>query len=632
MMRFTLTKVTLALAASLVMGSTLSFPSVTMAAAPTATQAVAPYLQTIRWDAEYDVVVIGYGFAGGSAAIAAADKGANVLILEKAPQGQEGGNSRYAAQQAIWIDDTKATDEEILQYFQALRGNFTNPTDEVLKTYIEEAKKQVDYLKFLGVKEPPTSYYAEYPHFTGAKAIGLTLVKKPGGDGKLYGLIQENVQKRQDKIDVWFDAPGVELLQDPQTGIIHGVVAKVNGRMKNIRAKNGVVLATGGFENNQEMFRTFAGLPRGYSKAARYNTGDGIIMAMDVKAKLVNLAIVNGPDPNVINPETGVSFGYMVAGPKDSAWAGPAFTRHNVIMVGADGKRFWNETEKTKHGRIAFHGDYRALVMPDPAFMIFDDRARLASRVYGSWSEGAVKEIESGLVKKANTIEELAKIMGIDPAGLQAQIDQYNKACQEGKDSQFGRDAKFLKPIAKAPYYAVPVEPTFTNTQGGPERNEKAEILHRDGHTIPHLYGAGELGSVFSWKYQGTGNIGESLIFGRIAGAQAALVKSDVTQDSVLKGKGWAPTVKTHTVASQDGEIVTKARGMGGDVVLGVQKDAQGKITKVRVIRHRETPGIGTKALEVLPQKIVETQGKVDNVSGATVTSNAIKRAIAKIQ
>lgn len=82
----------------------------------------APYLQTIRWDAEFDVVVAGYGFAGGSAAIAAADAGAKVLLLEKAPKGQEGGNSRYAAQQAMWIDDTKASDEEILRYFQLMRG------------------------------------------------------------------------------------------------------------------------------------------------------------------------------------------------------------------------------------------------------------------------------------------------------------------------------------------------------------------------------------------------------------------------------------------------------------------------------------------------------------------------------
>ena len=148
------------------------------AAVPAETAVVqkAPYLQTIRWDAEFDVVVAGYGFAGGSAAIAAADAGAKVLLLEKAPKGQEGGNSRYAAQQAMWIDDTKASDEEILRYFQLMRGKSTNPSDEVYKAFIAEAKKQVDYLKFLGADNPHKGYYAEYPEYPGAAAIGLMIV------------------------------------------------------------------------------------------------------------------------------------------------------------------------------------------------------------------------------------------------------------------------------------------------------------------------------------------------------------------------------------------------------------------------------------------------------------------------
>lgn len=600
------------------------------AAVPAETAVVqkAPYLQTIRWDAEFDVVVAGYGFAGGSAAIAAADAGAKVLLLEKAPKGQEGGNSRYAAQQAMWIDDTKASDEEILRYFQLMRGKSTNPSDEVYKAFIAEAKKQVDYLKFLGAENPHKGYYAEYPEYPGAAAIGLTIVKAPGGDGRLYGLIQENVAKRADNIEVWYEAPAVKLLQDRDTGIVHGVVATVDGKTVNIRAKNGVVLATGGYENNPDMFRNFANTPVAYAKGARFNTGDGIVMAMDVDARMVNLANNNGPDPNVLNPETGISFGYMTAGPKDSSWGGPAFTRYNVIMVGADGKRFWNETEKTKHGRIHYHNDYRHLQMPDPAYMIFDDEARTASRVYGSWSEGSVKEIESGLVKKADTIEELAKIIGVDVAGLKKQIERYNAFCKDGVDEDFGRPAKFLKPLLKAPFYAVEVVPTYTNTQGGPEKDETAAVLHRDGSRIPHLFSAGELGSIFSNKYNGTGNIGESLIFGRIAGASAAKVKTDVPQESVLKGPGFRPaSQKADAPDVRSGEKVGRARGMGGDVVLGVTtKD--GRIASVRVIESNETPGIGTKALEKLPDEAVRNNGKVDTVSGATVTSDAFRAAL----
>ena len=134
-----------------------------------------------------------------------------------------------------------------------------------------------------------------------------------------------------------------------------------------------------------------------------------------------------------------------------------------------------------------------------------------------------------------------------------------------------------LKPLSKAPYYAVQVLPTFTNTLGGPERNQNAEIMSRNGGTIPHLYGAGELGSILSHKYSGSGNISESLVFGRLAGANAAVVKSDVSQESVLGGK----------------------------------------------------PGFRPDEIATLPNEAVANNGKIDNVSGASVTSNGSRTALA---
>ena len=285
----------------------------------------------------------------------------------------------------------------------------------------------------------------------------------------------------------------------------------------------------------------------------------------------------------------------MVAGSKDSAWAGPAFTRHNVIMVGQDGKRFWNEAQKTRHGRVPFHGDYVHLTMPDPAYMVFDENARLASKIYGSWSEGSEKEIAAGLVKKADTLEELAKIIGVDAKGLADQVAQYNKFCEAGVDPQFNRPKAMLKPLSKAPYYAVQVQPTFTNTLGGPERNQNAEIMSRNGGTIPHLYGAGELGSIWSHKYSGSGNISESLVFGRLAGANAAVVKSDVSQESVLGGKpGFRPDETAPLYQLQPGEKLGIGRGMGGVIAIAVKTDG-GKIVSIRVLNQHETPGIGGK-------------------------------------
>ncbi len=618
----------LSLALSVALLGAMPIQAADTAQAPVAQNAQkANFLQTIPWDAEYDVIVLGYGFAGGAAAIAAADKGSKVLLSEKAPRGHEGGNSKYAAQRAIWIDPD-FSDEKALKYLQLLRGDYTTPSDETLKAFVKGAKNQVEYMKFLGAEKPVLTKGSEYPEFEGHEGYGNVLAKAPGGDAYLYHLIQKNVKDRKDNIDIWFDSPGKQLIQDPETGIIHGVIIEVEGQPKYVRVKNGVILATGGYENNPEMFRNFAATHKAFAKGARYNTGDGILMGMDVKANMVNIAENNGPDPNVINPETGNAYGFLFTASSDFPLSKRAFTHHNAILVGADGKRFMNEAGKVNHGRIKYHNDYIHLNMPDPAFLIFDENGRHASKVYSSWSEGAEEEIAKGIVKKAETLEELAQIMGIDAKGLTDQVAQFNQYTKDGVDAQFGRVPERMKPLEKGPFYAVKLEPTYTNTHAGPEHDETGAVLDRNGKRIPHLYEAGELGSIFSHKYTGAGNIGEALIFGQISGNEAAKTKTDVDQGTVMAGKTAFNHVAPPPVFKlEPGETLGIAEGMGGDVVLAVKTD-KGKVTSVRVLEEFETPGIGSKAIAKLPVQAVEKNGKVDNYSGATISSTAIQKAI----
>ncbi|WP_337494010.1 FAD-dependent oxidoreductase, partial [Sutterella wadsworthensis] len=233
----------------------LSFPSA-YAAEPAGQEVISAsgsYLQSIQWDAEYDVVIAGYGFAGAAAAIAAADAGANVLMVEKAPYGKEGGNSRYAHQGCLFFDPS-APDDELFAYMKAMQNGADNPSDEVIRTYIKETKHQAEYLRKLGADPKVTPNAAEFPDFKGAKYIQRVFVSLPGADGKLYALMQENVEKRASRIDIWYESPAVKLLQDEKTGIVHGLVVKSEGRDRFIRARRGVVLATGGFENNPRMY------------------------------------------------------------------------------------------------------------------------------------------------------------------------------------------------------------------------------------------------------------------------------------------------------------------------------------------------------------------------------------------
>ncbi len=137
------------------------------------------------------------------------------------------------------------------------------------------------------------------------------------------------------------------------------------------------------------------------------------------------------------------------------------------------------------------------------------------------WSGDNNAELAKGWIKTADTIPELAQIIGVDAANLEGSVKRWNGHCQGEKDLDFGR-TKMLAPLAQAPFYAVELSPSMLNTQGGPRRNEKAQVVRPGGTPLPRLYSAGELGSMFSYLYQGTGNIGECLSFGRISGRNAA--------------------------------------------------------------------------------------------------------------
>lgn len=583
------------------------------------------FLKTVDWHGEYDVIVVGYGAAGATASIKAADEGAKVLLLEKAPKGEEGGNSRFALQAVLSIDNENI--DKGTEYFQNLRGKYKTPSDEMIKTYLESASGSYDWLKNIGAENIYLFPFKEYD-LPGGEVMDVMLIEGEAWTSSLYRTLQKAVEERKDSIEVWYESPAVELIQDAKTKIIHGVKVDNKGTILNICAKNGVVLCTGGFENNMQMIQDYLQLPYGYSKAARYNTGDGIKMAMEVGANLWHMSNVAGPDLNVLNPETNTAFAYAIQGKKDSLSTG--FATQNVIFVGADGTRFTDESLIPNHGHVNFHGSWTHMPLSLPAFAIFDETARLSQPVYPTWSEGNVEEIEKGLIVKADTIKELAEKIGVDSDKLQKQIREYNSYCSNRKDPIFGRAKDTLKPIKKAPYYAMELVPSFTNTQGGPERNANSQVLDVRGHVIPHLYSAGELGSMFSSIYQGSGNLGECVAFGRIAGQNAAAIKNDTTQESVMEGKialkaSWQ---EAEEIIPRSGEYIGEDRGIGGPIKVLVAMNND-EITNIEIIYHNETRGVSTNAIDTIIQSIIKNQTtQVDAVSGATVTSKALMNAV----
>jgi hypothetical protein len=128
----------------------------------------------------------------------------------------------------------------------------------------------------------------------------------------------------------------------------------------------------------------------------------------------------------------------------------------------------------------------------------------IVQKLFEGWSSDNTREIQKGWIKKANTLEDLAKMMGINPEGLATTVRSYNEYKSQGKDPDFKRPAKTLLPIVTPPYYTVELGLTVINTQGGPVHNAKAQVLDTEEKPIPRLYAAGELGS-FCGKECGKG-------------------------------------------------------------------------------------------------------------------------------
>jgi succinate dehydrogenase/fumarate reductase flavoprotein subunit len=495
--------------------------SAALAGLATAEAGAIPFDQSRKWDLEAEVVVLGTGAAGLMTAITAHDQGADVLILEKAPEAHAGGNTRVSGQ-GYWCpsDSNKA-----FAYQKAMSDGFPVPED-MQRVFHEHSIHVTEWLTKMGADISTMSYAGEYPEFPGG--VGhVCWSTKGSGFQRLWLLLMENAfQKR--KIRVQYETPAVELVRDVQTGEIRGVVAEKHGKKLYVRAKKAVVLCTGGFENNREMIRDYLGMPYAYPKGSPYNTGDGIRMAMAIGADLWHMDNQAGPDFNFKIPDKDWAFGYAFS-PPGNGW----------IWIAKDATRFTNEAYSTKHGKIPFHGIYIHVPTPVPVHLVFDEAMRKSGPLYPAnyffcwwsqiekyqWSPDNSSEIEKGWIVQAGTLKELAAKIGKNPDTLEKTVAAWNQACAAGNDSEFGRDPKKMAPIQTPPFYAAEFVPAFTNTQGGPRRNRDAQVLDTNRQPIPRLYSAGELGAVYSWHYQGGGNILECIVFGHIAGERAAAEK-----------------------------------------------------------------------------------------------------------
>ena len=321
-------------------------------------------------------------------------------------------------------------------------------------------------------------------------------------------------------------------------GEVIGFIGETEGRTVAIRANRGVILCTGGYEYDQSTLQNHVkGFPI-YAAGNPGNRGDGIRMAQRVGAGLWHM--------------NAVSCGLGIKVPDFEACFPVVIDAPGHILVDREGRRFMNERGMEAHsGLLAVdHYDTQSLKFPRiPCYAIFDETSRLRgpiSRLAGlgsagsgyQWSKDNSTEIKKGWILEGRTFAELAKSVSMPPAILDETVARWNRDVKNNTDTLYHRPIvspqkdrpeykDFVHPVLSAaidrpPFYAMELYPCLLNTQGGPRRNEAAQILDPFGHPIPRLYSAGELGSMWGMIYQGAGNISECFVFGRIAGKNAA--------------------------------------------------------------------------------------------------------------
>lgn len=601
---------------------------------PSDEQGPQAFEEGVDWNAEYDVVVLGAGFAGLASAITAAAEGSNVLIVEKGSVEHSGGNSRYAMQMVLTMKPENR--DGGLGYLKNIRGAYTTPSDEMLETYVDGIMDLRSWITDLGGDPVVDKFQAvgEFKNVEGWDCVDAWSLNGTYWDAALYNFLARLVEENE-HIEVWYETPAREFIQEPTTKVVHGVVVENGGQRYCVRAIDGVVLCTGGFEANQQMTQDFVQLPYCYSKGGQLNEGDGIKMAQAIGADLWHMSTCSGPDLNYIDKKTNRPAYFAFAGHSSAPGHSCGFcTDNSAIIVGAGGSRFHDEATMPGHGFVNFHGMLLRMPQSLPAYCVFDQNAFDTHQVYPAWTDMQAK-VDDGTIVKAETASALEKALEVPEGSIAATIERYNFYCEQGIDYEFGRKPEYLIPLSTTgPYYAFEVRPSYTNTQGGPRRDVDGSILDTEGRAIPHLYSAGECGSIWGDVYPGAGNISECLVFGRISGAAAAASKSDNLRTSVMDGKervSFASVGGESSAQVADDEFVGTGIGIGGEVKVKVSFDGD-TITAVEVVSHNETEGIGTNAVEQLPAKIVAANSTdVDVVTGATTTSHAIIDAVNQV-
>jgi len=485
---------------------------------------------------ECDVAIVGAGNAAMCAALSARERGASVVVLERAPEDEAGGNTRFTAGAIRFayngVDDLRElmpdlTDEEVArtdfgaytedQFFDDMARVTENRTDpDLAELLVRRSRESMMWLRSKGFRFVPIYGRQAFKVNDRFKFWGGLTVEAWGGGP---GLVEAHMKAAaKNDIGVFYEARATSLIRDDDG--VHGVNVRYQGKTRALRSKC-VVLAAGGFESNPEWRTRYLGPGWDLAKVrgTRFNTGDGIRMALDAGASPCGNwsgCHAVGWDRNA--PE----FGDLAVG--------DGFQKHSYpfgIMINANGERFVDEGADFRNYTYAKYG---AVILRQPgqfAWQIFDAKVSHLLR-----DEYRIRQVTR---VKADTLEELvARLDDVNADKALAHIHDYNKAVRTEIDFnpnvKDGRctqglsvpKSNWANTIDKPPFEAYAVSCGITFTFGGLRITKDAQVVDTDGIPISGLYAAGELvGGLFYFNYPGGTGLMSGTVFGRIAGGSA---------------------------------------------------------------------------------------------------------------
>ena len=469
---------------------------------------------------EADVIVVAAGAAGLAASVAAAEKEVKVIAFEKASttggtgsmgMGPLGVESRR--QRLKFLGPTK---DEAFRVFM----DYTHwqVDARLVRAYIDKAATTIDWLEDLGVEfEDPCAY------FPGGHATWHPV--KPGTEAcaaNMYRVLTERAKEKG--VQILLQTPVQRVIKEGDRVV--GVLAEDrNGEEIEARAK-AVIIATGGFGDDPNLIKKYTGYEWGkdlQSFRIPGLTGDGIRMAWEAGAARTEMRMeLIYLMPGDINPELAEAF------------------RQPHLLVNLLGERFMNEEIMPN---TAFTGNAISRQKERASFLIFDENIKNHMKTTKGFDflhlvfpytnagnfEALMKDaLDSGYeyVYEADSLEELAGKTGIDPAGLKAAVEEYNRFCENGFDPIFNKSRKYLRPVKEPKFYAGKQLPGAYGSLGGIKINYRTEVIDKNWNKIPGLYAAGTdacsiYGDTYVFILPGN-TMGFALNSGRIAGENAA--------------------------------------------------------------------------------------------------------------